>query len=145
MLHPSNSMEQQKSEILILNWLNIHLGTVMQPFSTTLSSGAQIKIDGYDPDNKVACEIYSRVGELKAGHRHKIATDILKLVWFEHQRGEALNQRIICFASDEAARILSSKSWLANAAKDFGVTFLVAQLDANTISNLLLAQQRQVR
>lgn len=143
--HPSDSIEQQQAENLVLAWLNDELNLNLVHHADTLSSGVKIQIDGYDPAAKVVCEIYSRVSQLKPAHRHKIAADILKLAWFERQLGEPLNHKIICFASQEAANCLANASWLAAAAKEFGVTFRVAILEENIITGLRAAEKRQYR
>lgn len=145
MLHPSDSTEQRQAESPILSWLNAELGVAMSPYVHKTEAGKRISVDGYDPAARVACEIFARVGELKPGQKRKVASDILKLMWFERQLGEPLQRKIICFASEEAAKVLDNTSWLAAAAVEFGVTFRVAHLDPAVIARLLLAQQQQFR
>ena len=50
---------------------------------------------------------------------------------------------IMCFASDEAAKYVQGKSWVAEAARVFDVEIHVVQLPEDQKNNVLSAQKRQ--
>jgi hypothetical protein len=108
-----------------------------------LNESSSVQLDGIDEKNQVVCEIYARIGRLKGSQPDKVASDLLKLCLIEQLRGSAW-RKILCFASPEAAKIVLGKSWLAAAAKHFGVEVHVVALPENERELLLAAQARQI-
>ena len=101
-----------------------------------------VKPDAIDPINKVIVEVYAHVGKVKGAQYHKIKGDILKLALIEKRLGTGW-RKIICFASNEAAKYIRGKSWVAEAAKEFGVEVYVVELPEEQKNNIISAQKRQ--
>lgn len=142
-MHASSSTEQQQIESVILATLNQKLGLNLAPRRLSLSETTTVQLDGLDEENQVACEIYARLGKLKGSQPDKVASDLLKLTLVEDVLGGRW-RKILCFASEEAARVVQGRSWLAAAAARFQVeVHLVTLADAER-ELLLAAQARQV-
>jgi hypothetical protein len=113
----------------------------LQPESLKLKCGARVELDGYDPDKRVLCEVYAHIGPLKGSQPDKMASDILKMILVGNELGDHW-RKIYCFADKAAAQKLSGDSWLACAAKQFGVEPVLVDLkDARDL--VMNAQRRQ--
>lgn len=139
--HLSDSSEQQTAEEYMLISLQERLGIKFDPESA-LSIDISVKPDAIDPINKVVVEAYARVGEVKGAQLHKIQGDILKLAIIEKKLGAGW-RKIMCFASDEAAKYVQGKSWVAEAARVFNVEIHVVHLPEEQRNNVMTAQKRQ--
>lgn len=142
-MHASNSTEQQQIESVVLATLNQQLGLNLAPRRLSLSETTIVQLDGLDEENQAACEIYSRLGRLKGSQPDKVASDLLKLNLVEEALGGRW-RKILCFASEEAARVVQGKSWLAAAAACFRVEVRLVTLAEAERELLLAAQARQV-
>ena len=139
--HKSDSTEQQTAEEYMLLALQDKLGVNFDS-EATLPFSLGVKPDAIDPVNKVIVEAYARVGAVKGAQLHKIKGDILKLALIEKKLGSGW-RKIMCFASDEAAKYVQGKSWVAEAAKEFGVEIHVIHLSEELKNKVLSAQDRQ--
>jgi len=139
--HLSDSTEQQTAEGYMLASLQDKLGFKFEP-NSELPIDVGVKPDAIDPINKVVVEVYARVGEVKGAQLNKIKGDILKLALIEKRLGTGW-RKIMCFASDEAAKYVQGKSWVAEAAREFGVEIYVVQLPDEQKNNVISAQKRQ--
>ena len=142
-MRASSSTEQQEIERIILATLNQQLGLNLAPRCLSLSETTTVHLDGLDEENHVACEIYSRLGKLKGSQPDKVASDLLKLSLVEDALGGRW-RKILCFASEEAAKVVQGKSWLAAAAERFQVEVRLVTLAEAERELLLAAQARQV-
>lgn len=126
----------------MLHELGLRLGfEIRQDVELPAPLGA--KPDGLNIDEKVAVEAYARIGPLKAGHRHKIKGDILKLALIGTQLGPEW-RKIICFASPETASFVQGRSWVAQAAREFGIEVVVVELPEEARLVVEAAQIRQL-
>lgn len=139
--HLSDSSEQQTAEKYMLMFLQEKLGIKFDPEST-LPIDIGVKPDAIDPINKVVVEAYARIGEVKGAQLHKIKGDILKLAIIEKKLGVGW-RKIMCFASDEAAKYAQGKSWVAEAARVFNVEIHIINLPEIQRNNVITAQKRQ--
>ena len=139
--HQSDSTEQQTAEKYMLNALEKDLGICFDP-EARLPNEVGVQPDAIDPDNKLIVEAYSRIGGVKGAQLHKIKGDILKLALIEKKLGKGW-RKIICFASDEAAKYVQGNSWVAEAARVFGVEVHVVELPLDQRENVMSAQKRQ--
>ncbi len=139
--HVSDSSEQRIAETHILKSLERALGLHFDP-GAVLPIEVGVKPDAIDPVNKVVVEVYAMVGEVKGGQLQKIKGDILKLALIEKILGEGW-RKILCFASDEAAKYVQGKSWVAEAARVFEVEVHLVHLPADHENNVISAQNRQ--
>jgi hypothetical protein len=139
--HLSDSSEQQAAETYMLKSLEQKLELHFDP-DATLPIEVGVIPDAIDPINKVIVEAYARVGEVKGAQLHKIKGDILKLAVIEKMLGSGW-RKILCFASDEAAKYVRGKSWVAEAAKVFSVEIQVVHLPLELRNNVVSAQKRQ--
>ncbi len=142
MSHFSTSSEQQSAEGFILETLNKTEGFKLQSSKVTLPSGCSVQLDGFDSDNRAVCEIYARIGKLKGSQPDKLASDFLKMQLVEKEFGYSFT-KIFCFASDEARSYVKGKSWLAQAAKEFGIIIKTVSLPPEIELNIKNAQSRQ--
>jgi len=139
--HLSDSSEQQTAEAYMLKSLEQVLGLHFDP-GAVLPIDVGVKPDAIDPINKVVVEVYARVGEVKGGQLQKIKGDILKLALIGENLGKGW-RKILCFASDEAAKYIQGESWVAEAAREFEVEVHVMPLTSEQESKVIAAQRRQ--
>ena len=139
--HQSNSSEQQTAEEYMLRSLQEELGLEFDT-EAILPIDIGVKPDAIDPINKVVVEAYARIGEVKGGQLHKIKGDILKLALIEKKLGSGW-RKIMCFASDEAAKYVQGNSWVAEAAREFNIEIHVVYLPDEQKNNVITAQKRQ--
>ena len=139
--HQSDSSEKQTAEEYMLSALEKNLGICFDP-EAKLPIEVGVQPDAIDPDTKVIVEAYARIGSLKGAQLHKVKGDILKLAFIEKKIGKGW-RKIMCFASDEAAKYVQGKSWVAEAVKVFGVEVRVVNLPLEQRENIMSAQKRQ--
>lgn len=139
--HASDSTEQQEAEAYMLNALEQELNLSFEP-NCKLPSYIGVQPDAVDLKNKVVVEAYARVGELKGAQLHKVKGDILKLIFIQEKMGEPW-RKIMCFADESVAKYVMGKSWVAEAARTFGVEVFVKELPEEQASLVKQAQVRQ--
>ena len=140
----SSSLEQQNIEKYILETLNRQEGLDLRPTKLKLDEKREVWLDGYDERNSAICEIYAHIGKLKGSQPDKIASDFLKMILVQKCKKISL-KKIFCFASEEAAKKVTGKSWLALAAKEFDIDIVVLPLPKEKEKKILQAQKRQKR
>jgi len=141
--HKSNSSEQQEAEKYMLKFLQEKLGIKFDS-DAALPIDIGVKPDAIDPVNKVVVEAYARVGVVKGGQLHKIKGDILKLALIDKKLGSGW-KKILCFASDKAAKYVQGNSWVAEAAREFGIEIHLVDLPDVQKTSVIEAQKRQRR
>lgn len=139
--HLSDSTEQQAAEGHMLTSLQSRLGCKFEA-NAELPINIGVKPDAIDAVNKIVVEVYARVGEVKGAQLHKIKGDILKLALIGKRLGDDW-RKIMCFASNEAAKYVQGKSWVAEAAREFGVEIFIVELPEEQKENIISAQKRQ--
>ena len=141
-LHPSDSREQRGAEKAILQELSRRLGYPMVGGRIDLKQGGHVALDGVSHEHRVICEVFSRVGTLQPGQRHKVASDVLKLNLVAVELGGDW-RKILCFADEGAAQVLRGHSWLAAAAKRANIEVFVIPLEPTLHDQVVAAQGRQ--
>jgi hypothetical protein len=139
--HPSNSTEHQKAEALMLTLLEANLGLKFDR-DARLPILIGVQPDAVNLKHKVVVEAYAHIGAAKGGQLHKIKGDILKLVFIEKELNEGW-RKIMCFASEDAAKYAQGKSWAAEAARAFGIEIHVVPLTREQRNAIKSAQKRQ--
>ena len=139
--HKSDSSEQQTAEEYMLMSLQEELGIKFDS-EAVLPVDIGVKLDAIDPISKVVVEAYARVGKVKGAQLNKIKGDILKLALIEKKLGSGW-RKIMCFASDEAAKYVQGNSWVAKAAREFDIEIHVVYLPDEQKNNVITAQKRQ--
>ncbi|MGA2137763.1 MAG: hypothetical protein ABSH14_02775 [Verrucomicrobiia bacterium] len=129
----------------MLKILNSKRGLSLHRKQLLLNCGARVELDGFDEKERIVCEVYAHIGPLKPGQVHKVASDILKMLLVERDQGGDGWHKVYCFADKAAAQQLSGDSWLARAAKRFGVEVEVVQPPKQTRASVKKAQRRQTR
>jgi hypothetical protein len=141
--HASDSSEQQKAEVVALGLANEKLSVTLHRDRLTFPRGVCIDVDGIDHERRVLCEVYCRLGILKPAHKHKVASDMLKLILAERELGGTW-RKVICLVDDEAFRTISGRSWLKAVADRFGVELITVALPADVRALVKAAQGRQL-
>jgi len=139
--HKSDSSEQKAAEAAMLRALESKLGITFDD-KAKLQIDAGVQPDAIHNDSKTVVEVYARIGAVRGAQLHKIKGDILKLAFIGVRLGDQW-RRILCFASKEAASYVSGTSWVAQAARKFGVEVVVVDIPAETRESVLKAQTRQ--
>ena len=139
--HLSDSTEQQTAEGYMLASLQKELGCSFDNHAV-LPIDIGVQPDAIDPRNKIVVEVYARIGEVKGGQLHKIKGDVLKLALIDKRLGSGW-RKIICFASEEAAKYIKGNSWVAEAAREFNIEVYVVELPEDQKNRVVLAQNRQ--
>ena len=141
--HVSDSTEQRDAELIVIAAINASDGLSLTPERIRLPDGAYIELDGMDRVRRVLCEVYCRIGALKAAQAHKVSTDILKLAFAERELGGEW-RKIVAFVDRDALRTVSGRSWRGAAARSFGVELMLVELSHSARDAILTAQARQV-
>jgi hypothetical protein len=139
----SDSVEQRDAEPLLIQTLSKEVGVWMEPGSPEGLAGPGVELDGFSREQRVLAETYARYGKLKPGQRHKIAGDILKMLYVERVLGGTW-RKYLCFADEAAAQSVQGDGWLAQTVRTFGVEVRVYPLPAEMRDAVIAAQKRQV-
>ena len=139
----SASHEQQSAESLILEQVARIVGAELRPRRLYLTSGAYVEVDGVAEDESVLVEVFAHQGALRGGQRHKIATDVLKLITVGRDRTPS-PRLVLAFADSAVANWAAGKSWLATSIASWNVEVMVADLDDVIRAGIRDAQARQV-
>src|SRR5207302_7059700 len=108
--HASDSSEQRNAEVVALELANTALSASLRRERLIFNGGVCVDLGGVDRAGRVLCEVYCRLGALKAGQKHKIASDMLKLLLAERELGGTW-RKVICLVDDAARRTIGGKSW----------------------------------
>jgi hypothetical protein len=138
--HKSESSAQRSAERALIAGLNRSLGLSL---SSQEGKIAGIELDGLDRERRAMCEAYAHIGPVKGSQPDKVAGDILKMLYAEKLLGGHW-RKLLCFADGKAARILTGRSWLAEAARSFDIEVQVVPLPENVQASVKAAQDRQV-
>lgn len=141
MPHLSDSTAQREAEVLIREKLAETLGLELAPKAVALGS-QMVEVDGVSSDYSVFVEVLARQGALKGGQKHKVKGDALKLITLSRKWPDA--RLILAFGSEEAARFVQEKSWVAEALRAWGIEVFIAELTPSIQSSLRTVQARQV-
>jgi len=141
-LHPSDSTPQRLAEAYILSVLARRLRLDLSRKDEHVPRLEGLKPDAVDWKKRVLVEVYARLGALKGAQPHKVKGDILKLLLLERKLGGRW-RKMLCFADQSAANVALGKSWVAAAAKEFGVEVLVVALSSGYKSRVTAAQIAQ--
>ena len=143
--HVSDSSEQRTAEVVILETTNEDLGLSLVPKQMGLKDGTVVQIDGVDEENRVLCEIYSHIGVLKGSQPDKVAADLLKMMLVGADKGDDGDtwRKLFCFGDEDASAKLKGRSWLALAARQFGIEILTIELPKDLQGSVKSAQARQ--
>jgi hypothetical protein len=141
--HDSDSAAQRGAERHILVEVERSVGRSLSPARLTLAGGASVDVDGVAEDQSVLVEVFAHQGALKGGQRHKIATDVLKLITIARER-EPRPRLLLAFAEPRLAEWAAGASWLAASIASWGVEVIVVDLDDSVRSQIATAQARQI-
>ena len=89
-----------------------------------LDKDAIIKPDIYSKKHKVIGEIHSHLGKLKPAQKHKVASDILKMLLHDDMNGEEFNKYIIVCDKEEYKQLKESGSHISLAIKQFNINVI---------------------
>jgi hypothetical protein len=138
----ADSVEQRDAEPLLIKALSEAVGVWIEPGSPEGLAAPGVELDGYCREQRVLAEAYARYGKLKPAQRHKIAGDILKMIYVERVLGGTW-RKYLCFADEAAAQSVQGDGWLAQTVRTFGVEVRVCPLPADVRDAILAAQKRQ--
>lgn len=143
---PGNSSEQRQAEAVMLELLGKRLGLTLRPRPIPLGdTGVRVEVDGADENLTTLVEAWARHGRPKAAQKHKVLSDVLKLIHVAKTL-DVPPRLILCLADREAAHhFTTARSWAADALRAFGVSVEVVELPAELKEAVLTAQRRQFR
>lgn len=143
-MHDSDSNEQQSAELLLLDMLNAETGLNLKSCKLHLVDKTYVQCDGIDESAKCICEIYAHIGALKAAQKHKLSTDLLKMLLVERVKGSSW-RKIYCFADKTAAAELQGSSWRSLISSALDVEIHSFDLPEEEKQKIINAQKRQYR
>ena len=141
--HASDSAVQRAAECSLRELIQVLVNCTLTPETLDLGGGVKINIDGISRDERILCEIYSRIGRLKSAQSDKVATDMLKLLLAEKTLGGQW-RKIICLADADAALSFQGRTWLGAAVRNFGFELHVVDVSPDVRASLLAAQAKQI-
>lgn len=92
----------------------------------------------------IVAEAYSRIGELTAGHRRKLAMDALKLLGLRHALSSVENARYLLLVPDELVEHLRGDGWFP-AALSMAAELVSVTLTSEEREKLQQASARQAQ
>ncbi len=98
--------------------------------------------DFYSEENKIIGEIHAHIGRLKGAQPDKIASDILKMLFYEKVNGGNW-RKYIAVCDKEEYEQLTGKSFLAKVIREYDIKLLPVELSSDTLSKLFEAMKRQ--
>jgi hypothetical protein len=108
--HASDSVEQRDAEPLLIKALSDDVGVWIEPGSPEGLAAPGVELDGYSREQRVLAEAYARHGKLKPAQRHKIASDILKMIYVERVLGDTW-RKYLCEPPRDCRRPNSLRGW----------------------------------
>jgi hypothetical protein len=141
-IHVSDSRAQRDAESCMLASLAERLKLNIITNAERVVELRGLKPDAIDWKQQVIVEVYARIGKLKGAQPHKVKGDILKLVLLERILGGKW-RKVLCFADETAANVARGKSWVALAAKEFGVEVIVERMPTAVAARVRAAQHNQ--
>ena len=143
--HRSNSAEQQYAERIIFESVEQRIGFKLQENPKLFlygNKGTHIEPDFYSEEHSVIGEIFSHVGECKAGQTHKIAQDILKMLLFDDVKG-IKHRKIFVVCDEKAYKRLRGNSYLAECIRRFDIEIMGIDVGTELKNTIAAAQKRQ--
>ena len=110
---------------------------------TNRLEGCSVQVDGWNGEHQVVCEAFARFGDLKAGQKRKLSTDILKLVLLQ-QAGVGVRRKILVVAGEKTVAWLCGGCWQARAVHAFGIEVFHVPLERAVAAEVLKSQAQQV-
>jgi len=142
----SKSDVQAEIEAIMLRKIKKELcdDTIVKPDSLPLDTGGTVYIspDFYSEENKIIGEIHAHIGRLKGAQPDKIASDVLKMLLFEKERGIKYKKYIAVCDQDEYKQ-LSGKSALAESIRVFGIELLFISIPEKDYERLQESIRKQ--
>ncbi|MDE2104564.1 MAG: hypothetical protein KGL39_45435 [Patescibacteria group bacterium] len=142
--HPrSSSLEQYDAELVAITLLSKELGIVLAPAKLSLDDDTRtlVHVDGFHegPPAHIV-EVFAHQGPLKPGQRHKVMSDVLKLVAIG---GRYPRAKLLLVLTDTLAAADARRGWRGAAAKSLGVEVRTVTLPDDVAAAVRAAQQRQ--
>ncbi len=141
--HPSDSEVQRRAEPELIRAVAMTLNVPLSKQTLKLAGGCTVQIDGYNQEQKVACEAFARIGALKPGQKRKLGNDILKLMLIERKMG-GVWRKVLVIAGEDALASLTNGSWQAQAVREFGIEVYRVPLAAALADEIVAVQAQQV-
>ena len=142
----SKSDVQAEIEAIMLRKIKKELcdDTIVKPDSLPLDTSGTVYIspDFYSEENKIIGEIHAHIGRLKGAQPDKIASDVLKMLLFEKERGIKYKKYIAVCDQDEYKQ-LSGKSALAESIRVFGIELLFISIPEKDYERLQESIRKQ--
>ena len=138
--HPSDSAVQREAEQAIRARLEeeMHVDlSATPPFSNP-------KLDGFANAKLPVCvEIWAHQGPAKPGQKHKVMSDMCKLLLCQRKLKKSC--RLIFAVSDVAAVAFLEASWMIRFAAEFGIDVRTVDIPRPQRRRIRRAQKRQSR
>lgn len=140
----SDSREQQNAECYIATEAENMLGCKFEHNAkVVIGEGVHIEPDLYSETEKIVCEIYAHIGNLKVGQQHKVSQDILKMLLLDKCKGVRY-RKVIFVADDKVKRYLLGKSFIAESIRWFDIEVIKIELPSEIYESVSKAQIRQI-
>ena len=96
--------------------------------------------DFYSEENHIIGEVHSHLGKLKPAQKHKVASDILKMILFDRDNSY---MKMIVVCSEEERDQLTGSSYLAEAIRQFNIKIEYFELEQSLKIKLAEAMKKQ--
>ena len=101
-----------------------------------------IEPDFYSEEKRIIGEVHSHLGKLKPAQMNKVASDVLKMLLFEEDRGEVYNKYLVVCSKEEEVQ-LTGNSHVAQAIRNHNIKVLCFDIDDEAINALRIAMKEQ--
>jgi hypothetical protein len=140
-----DSREQRHAERVMLELLGERLGVVLKPRRIVLEDGIRVEVDGADDELSVLVEAWAHQGPPKPAQKHKVLSDVLKLLHVA-ATVPTTPRLVLCLCDPDAAHhFTSARSWAARALHNFAIEVSMVELPPDVKAAVVAAQRRQYR
>ena len=117
-------------------------GFVLHKVNVSIGNGLRVEVDAANVENDFYGEICARLTKIQPAHIEKVSADMLKLQLIEHKLDHSC-RKVLCFADLMWGKFFAGKSWVAEAARSFGIQIVVVKVPEEILLQVFAAQRRQ--
>lgn len=119
------------------------LGVTLVERPVKVADDASMKVDGVSSQGPIFCEMFAHIGSLKAGQRHKLKGDVLKLTTLRAVKGP--EAKLFIVVADRFAEEYLTRGWVGEAVRAADITVRIVLLPPELQDEVHRAQARQYR
>lgn len=145
LLHNSDSIVQRNIEDKIQPLLEKYLKIILDKgkyVAARNSNPTAFQVDYFNEEAGIFCEVYARIGKLKAGNKRKILSDMLKLLTIEKLLNKNIRKCIV-LTDESILKEFQTGSWASKSMKIFDFELIFVELEVE--DRIILIETRELQ